>query len=251
MEPRRIASDRQISSASIRKPLYQQLGEQIASDIAKQRFRPGDHLPTEPELAVLHGVAVGTVRKAVDLLVGEGLVERVHGSGTFIRRPDFGTAFVRFIRYFGSAGDRRMPTSRILARKTMSGPCEVTDALCLSRKAEVIWLHRLRIHDGLPVLIEEIWLEKDRFGPILTMNDLEPQLLYPLYERLCGEVVACAEETITIEAATEGDAQHLGMIVGRPVVIIDRLALGYNKRPIEFRRSRGPASDFRYKIEIR
>lgn len=169
----------------------------------------------------------------------------------FVRRPDFGTAFVRFIRFFGSAGDRRMPKSRILSREALVGPREVTEALHLSDGTQVIRLQRLRIHDGLPVLFEEIWLEEARFAPVLIMEETQPQLLYPIYESLCGVIVARAEETITIDTANDEDAELLGLVVGRPVVLIDRLALGYDGRPVEWRRSRGPASDFRYKIEIR
>ncbi len=234
-----------------RRPIYQRLSDQLALEIAQNKLRPGEVIPTEPELAAKHKVALGTVRKAIDVLVGEGLIVRVQGRGMFVRRPDFGTAFVRFIRFFGSAGDRRMPKSRILSREALVGPREVTDALRLDGGTRVIRLRRLRIHDGLPVLFEEIWLEEARFAPVLTMEETQPQLLYPLYESLCGEIVARAEETITIETANDDDAELLSLVVGRPVVLIDRLAFGYDGRPIEWRRSRGPASDFRYKIEIR
>lgn len=234
-----------------RRPIHQRLSDQLALDIAQNRLRPGEAIPTEAELSARYKVALGTVRKALDRLVSKGLIERIQGSGSFVRRPDFATAFVRFIRYFGSAGDRRMPKSRILSRVALVGPREVTDALRLEGGARVIQLRRLRVHDGLPVLYEEIWLEEARFAAILTMHEMEPQLLYPLYESLCGAIVASAEETITIDVADEGDAELLGMVVGRPVVVIERLALGYDDRPIEWRRSRGAGSDFRYKIEIR
>lgn len=234
-----------------RRPIYQRLSDQLASDIAQNRLRPGEAIPTEAELSAKHKVALGTVRKALDRLVSKGLIERIQGSGSFVRRPDFATAYVRFIRYFGSAGDRRMPKSRILSRDALIGPREVTDALDLGSGTQVIRLRRLRIHDGLPVLYEEIWLAEARFAAILTMPEIEPQLLYPLYESLCGQIVASAEETITIDVADDGDAVLLGLVVGCPVVVIERLALGYDDRPIEWRRSRGAASDFRYKVEIR
>lgn len=110
---------------------------------------------------------------------------------------------------------------------------------------------RQRIHEGLPVLIEEIWLEKTRFLPILEMEENRPRLLYPIYELLCGAVVAYTEETITIGSSEKTDIDHLGLVEGTPIVLIDRLALGYDDVPIEWRRSRGPASDFRYKIVVR
>lgn len=185
------------------------------------------------------------------MLEGEGMVERIRGSGTFVRRPDFETAFIRFIRYYGSAGDRRKPQSILLDRASLIGPPEVIEALQLQENAQVIRLARQRIYEGLPVLIEEIWLEKTRFLPIFEMEENRPRLLYPIYERLCGAVVAYTEETITIGSSEEADIEHLGLSEGTPIVLIDRLALGYDDVPIEWRRSRGPASDFRYKIVVR
>ena len=234
-----------------RRPIHRRLSEQLALDISQSRFRPGEAISGEDELAATYKVALGTVRKALDHLVARGLVERIQGTGTFVRRPDFSIAFVRFIRCFGSAGDRRMPGSRILSRETMVGPHEVTEALHLDNGALVLRLHRLRTHDGLPVLLEEIWLNEARFAPVLTMEDMQPRLLYPIYEELCGAVVARAEETITIDTANANDAELLDLTVGCPVVLIDRLAIGYDGLPIEWRRSRGSASDFRYRIEIR
>lgn len=234
-----------------RRPIYQRLSDQLTLEIAQNKLRPGEAIPTETELAAKYKVALGTVRKALDRLVNERLIERIQGSGTFVRRPDFGTAFVRFIRYFGSAGDRRLPVSHILSRETLVAAQDVAEALQLAQGTQVIRLVRVRIHDGLPVLSEEIWLEKARFAPILIMEDMRPQLLYPIYESLCGEVVAHAEETITIDTASQVDVEMLGLVVGHPVVVIDRLALGYDERPIEWRRSRGSASDFRYKVDIR
>ena len=223
----------------------------IAADIAKNVWVPGEAIPTEAEFSQKYKLSLGTVRRALDLLEGEGMVERIRGSGTYVRRPDFETAFIKFIRYYGSAGDRRKPQSVILDRACLSGPPDVTTALQLSNKAQVIRLLRQRIYEGLPVLIEEIWLDYAHFRPILEMEEDRPRLLYPLYERLCGAVVAYTEETITIGCSEKTDVQHLGLAEGTPIVLIDRLALGYDDRPIEWRRSRGPASDFRYKIVIR
>ena len=234
-----------------RRPNFLRLRDRIAADIARNVWAPGEAISTEAEFAAEHDLSHGTVRRALDLLEGEGMVERIQGSGTFVRRPDFETAFIRFIRYYGSAGDRRKPHSILLDRASLMGPPEVTEALQLQENAQVIRLVRQRIYEGLPVLIEEIWLEKTRFLPILEMEENRPRLLYPIYERLCGAVVAYTEETITIGSSEKADIDHLGLVEGTPIVLIDRLALGYDDVPIEWRRSRGPASDFRYKIVVR
>ena len=125
-------------------------------------------------------------------------------------------------------------------------------ALRLREDEEAIRVSRLRLVVGKPVLSEVIWLPRRRFDAFLEAEPGEiGDLLYPAYERLCGEIVARAEETLTVSTATTEDAQLLGLDEGAPVIVIDRLAFGYDNQPIEWRCSRGPTADFRYKVEIR
>jgi GntR family transcriptional regulator len=236
----------------LRLPLYQRLRDEIARQIARNMWRPGEPIPTEAELAASHGVAVGTVRKALDTLVTDGLIERRQGRGTFVRRPNFDGSLFRFFRHLGPDGTRTVPEGRILTREVLVAPPPVCTALRLQEGEEVICLSRLRLIASQPVLSEKIWLPRRRFAPLLdTEPDTIGDLLYPAYERLCGEIVARAEETVTVSTAVEGDMRLLGLAPGAPVVIIDRVAFGYDNRPIEWRLTRGPAVDFRYHVEIR
>ena len=233
-----------------RRPIYRRLRDQLAAEIARDVWKAGDPIASESELVARYRVSVGTVRKAVDLLVNDGLIDRVHGSGMFVRRPDFGHAFVRFTQLFGSAGDRRVPDSRILQRDVLAGPPEVTTELNLRDGAQLVRLLRLRNYEGKPAMHEEIWLEAARFAAMLTVPD-DVQLLYPLYENLCGEIVARAEETITVDVADIRDRELLALEEGAHIVRIARRALAYDDRPVEWRCSRSAALNFYYKIEIR
>jgi DNA-binding LacI/PurR family transcriptional regulator len=68
-------------------PIYRQVMSYIRSDIEKKAFKPGDQLPSEPELAELYDVSRITIRKVLSLLSNEGLVERRKGKGTFVSEP--------------------------------------------------------------------------------------------------------------------------------------------------------------------
>ncbi|MBC7950582.1 MAG: GntR family transcriptional regulator [Rhodospirillaceae bacterium] len=233
-----------------RLPRYQRLRDQIAAEIAANVWGPGDAIPSESELAAIHKVALGTVRRAIDVLVADGLVERSQGRGTFVRRPSFDNSLLRFLRHHG--GDQAtVPQSRILQRDVMAAPPDVARNLSLAQGAEVIRLVRLRLVDGHIVMGEEIWLPKVRFAPIFTVGlDDMGDLLYPTYERLCGQSIASAQETLTVEAVGAEHAQLLGLKPGEPVVVIERLARGYDRHPLEWRLSRAPAATFRYHIDI-
>ena len=81
-----VLQKRSRMQADNRLPRYQRLRDELASKIAARRWQPGEAIPTEQELAQSFDLAVGTVRKAIDLLVAEGLLERYQGRGTFVRR---------------------------------------------------------------------------------------------------------------------------------------------------------------------
>ena len=99
-----------------RLPLYQRLKDAFAARIAQGEWRPGAAIPPEVELAVEYGVALGTVRKAIDGLVQEGLIDRRQGRGTFVRKADFTNALFRFFRHTQD-GEPVRPTGRLLSRR--------------------------------------------------------------------------------------------------------------------------------------
>ncbi|WP_050629210.1 GntR family transcriptional regulator [Bradyrhizobium viridifuturi] len=240
------------SALDDRLPRYQRLRDDLAARINRNEWRPGDLIPSEAELGAHYGVAIGTVRKAIDQLVSDGVLERQQGRGTFVRRARFNSSLFRFFRFQSESGERRVPQSRILRRKAMPAPTAVASALRISVGEPVISLSRLRLIDDVPLLAEEIWLERSRFEAILSLETAEfGDLLYPLYEDRCGQVVVSADEILTVEIATEMQSRLLRLEANAPLIVIERLAFDLERRPIEWRRSRGPADRFRYHAEIR
>jgi GntR family transcriptional regulator len=239
-------------SSDVRLPLYQRLRDQLAEQIANNRWRPGEAIPTEAALSSEYCLSTGTVRKAIDMLVAENILERQQGRGTFIRRPQFQSSLFRFFRFQSASGERQVPESRILSIEPVSAPSAVAQALGLPLDAPVIRMIRLRLLDAQPVLAEEIWLPQVQFQTLLEIDlTREGPLLYPIYEQFCGQVVAYAEESLTAEAITEVHARLLQVPVNSPVVVIERLARNYAGQPLEWRRSRGHAEHFRYSVDIR
>jgi len=166
-----------------RLPIYLRLQDELSGRIASQEWRAGEAIPSESELAGRYRVSVGTLRKALDLLVAEGQLERIQGKGTFVRRPRFDSSLFRFFRFQNQAGERRIPRGRVLGVEVISPPAAVASRLNLAAGAQAIHLDRLRLMDAVPLLVESIWLPQDRFA---ALAELRPEqfgdLLYPLYE---------------------------------------------------------------------
>ena len=235
-----------------RLPRYHRVRDMLSAEIAAHKWRPEEALPTEADLAKTHGVSIGTVRKAVDSLVADGVLARFQGKGTFIRRPDFQSSFFRFFRFVDTKNVSRVPTSRILKRDFAAMPAAIAAVFKVATGAPAVRFSRLRLIENRPLVLEDIWLPHDRFKALLTIDPREfGDLLYPLYEQYCGVLVASAQETLSAEAVAAKNARLLGLDAGEPVIVIERVALSADRQPLEWRQSRGPASQFRYQVEIR
>jgi len=68
-------------------PLYYQLKEIILEMIDNMELQAGDPIPPERELCEFHGISRMTARKAIDVLVNEGVVYREQGRGSFVAEP--------------------------------------------------------------------------------------------------------------------------------------------------------------------
>jgi GntR family transcriptional regulator len=235
-----------------RLPLYQRLADALRDQVVAGHWRPGDRLPSENELAELHELAAGTVRQALAQLVREGILERQHGRGTFVRRPTFDQSLFRFYRLRTASGETSIPESRILGMRRDKAPEYVANQLAIAAGSDAINIQRLRLVNDEPVLAEEIWLPADKFLKLLDLdtNDIGP-LLYPVYDSVCGLTVAHAQETLTAELASDVTARLLRLEQPAPVIVIERIANGFDGTPLEWRRSRGNARHFHYQTEIR
>ncbi len=68
------------------RPKHAQLSDALA-DLAVRELGPDSMIPSERELMTTYGVSRATVRKAIESLVADGLLHRIHGKGTFVTRP--------------------------------------------------------------------------------------------------------------------------------------------------------------------
>lgn len=250
MRPIPDPSPADLDQTDRRLPLYARLRDVLTRRIADGVWPPGEALPAENTLASAYGVSVGTMRKAMQQLVDEGLLERRHGAGTYVRRAQFDKSLFRFFRHADDTGG--IPASRILRREATTAAETPEAALGLPPDAPVIRMQRLRLWGDEPFLAEDIVLPLERFRPFLDIpaEDLGP-LLYPVYERYCGQVVARAEERLTVGEADAVVARLLRCRPGTPVVSIERTAFAHDGTAIEWRRSRGRAEGFAYRVEIR
>jgi len=232
-------------------PLYRQIRNVIASELAHGAWKPGEQLPTEPELSARFKVSEGTIRQALVALVKEGRLTRRSGKGTFVTRPRFDRSFARFFRFRGDTQqvdpDFRLAVIDIKVLTSVNPA--VTATLNLGRGARVLAIHRTIMQDEIVVCHYVSYLSHAEFGT-LTTEDMENSVLYDVLESKFRIHIVQATETLQARAASAEDAEILQIEPGEPVIAVERVAYTYQDRPAEFRRTIGRSDKFRYEIQL-
>lgn len=234
-----------------RLPRYLKVRDFVAQAITQGEWSVGDAIPTEAQLAKMHDVSVGTVRKAMDTLVAEGLVDRMHGKGTFVRRSGFATPLFRFFGHLAKNGTILTPNGRVVSRRRMAPPPEVRAGLDLKPGQDGIRMKRVRSRDGRIFLAEDIWVSADRFEGILDLGaEVFEPLLYPAYESHFKIIVSRVEENLSV-VTDEPMAKRLNFPEDTLLMEIKRRAFAKDDSPVEWRRSYCRAQDFQYRVVVR
>ena len=228
---------------------YGALADALRQRIVVGEWAPGVALPAEQLLASQHGVALGTLRQALALLVEQGLVDRVHGKGTFVRAGLAGAPMLRFFRF--EHGQAEVPASRILARELKPAPAAVATSLGLDKGEQALHLRRLRSLGGVPRLVEDIWLPLPRCAALQNLDTaLWGDLLYPLMATACGVHVHRAVDAIAFGELHAADARQLKLPTGHPCALVHRRAFDLAGQCVEHRTTRGDAHAFHYTVSI-
>ncbi len=119
------------------RPLYEEVRASLTEGIAAGRWRAGEAIPSEAELARHFGVAIGTIRKAVDSLVAQGTLARRQGKGTFVTSHDSRRLLFHFFHIVGQDGSRGLPggAHRFLPSRTRADAAEADGARHRARRA--------------------------------------------------------------------------------------------------------------------
>ena len=217
-------------------PLYQQIKTLLVKRLASNEWPPGSALPSEIALAQAYNVSQGTVRKALTSMEKEHLVERRQGRGTFAARHSSDRALFQFFHLMSDRGERQLPDSRVISCRSGKATRAERDALGLDASATVTRVRRVRHLDGRPVISESLVVPTTLF-PGLEKRPPEqvPNTLYEFFESEYGVMIVHASERLRAAAATQVEADLLGVSVGTPMLAVDRRALDIENRPVEWR----------------
>ncbi|KMK66736.1 GntR family transcriptional regulator [Puniceibacterium sp. IMCC21224] len=199
-------------------PLYIQLSELLIREIQSGRLADGERLAPEREMAAQLGTSVGTLRKALADLTGKGLLERVQGSGNYVRAKVDAKSVYAFFRVELLDGGG-LPTAALLdVARVVKAPGLPE----FGNSPEGHRIRRLRSLNRQPAVLEEIWLDGD-YTPRIDPEVLS-ESLYLFYREALGLWITRIEDRATMDVVPDWAPISFGVMPGAPCLRIQRIS---------------------------
>lgn len=150
---------------SSRLPAYAQMANSLLSSISSGEYPPGARLPAESALAKAYGVSAMTARQAVSVLEEDGLVRRVQGKGTFVRKIGVATSSFGLDALGAIISDRENLVVRIVKASVKKTPGMEKKILGLEENSPVIEVQRVILHKDEPFTLHVSYTSFDPRSP--------------------------------------------------------------------------------------
>jgi GntR family transcriptional regulator len=200
----------------VRQTRYQQIADRIRTQVAEGELTPGRLLPSEAELSHTHAASRVTVRRALEVLRDEGLVDSRQGFGWFVAADPVRQSLGRLGTIESQLASEGVRSERrILDFRFLAAPARVGELL---RADTVLRVRRLNLADDEPFALVTVWCP-ERYGAELSRADVERAPFYELLDVELGGAV----QTIGAAAASARDAELLAVPEGSPVLRCERV----------------------------
>jgi GntR family transcriptional regulator len=223
-------------------PLFSQVKQALTSWINKGlrdgTLSPGDRVPSERELSDTLNVSAITVKRALNELQQEGLIQRIQGRGSFIARPrKIVLGLERLYSLTTVALERGMvPARKCLELIEMLATENIAHHLQITQGDLVAKVVRLRMVDDIPLAVDTSYVPLVLFPGIID-DDLNKYALYELMTDKYNVEPIRAREYLEPTLLNEFESGVLEVPVGAPAMLIARTAYGANDVPLEFNKS--------------
>jgi GntR family transcriptional regulator len=204
-------------------PPYRHIADDLRRLIQSHEIAPGERLPAERDLTDRYGVGRSTIRQALAMLRGEGLIDAAHGLGHFVRKTvpllhrRWGTS--RFLDEAKAQGFE--PEIRTLDVSIRQPSPDIAALLEMDEDALAVCRSRLRLLDGHPVQLIERWFPFALIQgtPLAQSGDMSTRRFL---NEVIGKDYSHWTERITARMPTPEEAQSLNLAPGVPVLRLVR-----------------------------
>lgn len=209
----------------MREVRYRAIAGELRRQLESDEYGAGRLLPSESALSATYAASRVTIRKALELLRDEGLIDARQGFGWFVATDPVRQALGRLgtieeqLESLGVESERRVVGFRLV-----SAPPRVRRVL---GTASVLEVRRLNLANGEPFARVTVWCP-EALGAHLTRSDVEASPFYDVLDITIGR----ATQTIGAMAAGPDDAKLLAVPVGSPMLRCERVTRDGDDRPV-------------------
>jgi len=234
---------------------FRQIADDLRERVALGEFGEHGTLDSESALCARYAVSRVTVRRALEALREQGLVQSRQGSGWFATGGSFHQRLA--LGTFRHAGSAVAESGQVMTRRVVEfGYRQASPALSSTlglvtadaAAADVLHCRSVRTVDDVPLDLVEEWVPATIAGPVSRADAATPGVWASLQRD--GHRVASVRQTITAGIASTNDAALLDVAVGAPLLLVRRLALDDNKAPLALSDHRYLAHRFSLEVEF-
>lgn len=231
-------------------PLYKQVANELRKEIVLNRYGEHGRIGTHTELADRFSVSLITVRKAMELLEQDGMVDIQQGKGTFVRHSSLVDPLKNLTGVSNMMDDFHVQTQvSVPVLEVCKTPKWIPGDVrsVLGRKT----LHILRISsvEGTPVANTDMYLPAQYEGGF-TKEEVERQTVYQIYQNKLGVRLGKGRQAIRAAGACDLVAQNLRLPDNWPVLQIERKAYDDKENLIEYMLLTYEASRYSFVVEL-
>ncbi|MDO4489350.1 MAG: GntR family transcriptional regulator [Eubacteriales bacterium] len=211
-------------------PLYIQLSNRLQELIQDGTYKKGEKIPSEDELGTMYSVSRVTVRKALDVLVQDGVLRRSHGLGTFVANSIFIESPYAQGSFTASCKQQGVtPSTKILHMEKVEAKDKIAADMGIKKGAHVYELRRLRLANGLASIYEIDYISCEMGDKLLSEN-LEDASLLAVIEKKCGMRYDGVQDMFDIAYATGETAKSLDCKEDTPLLCVYQKVYSTDKK---------------------
>ncbi|MBN8235449.1 GntR family transcriptional regulator [Halobacillus kuroshimensis] len=228
-------------------PLYRRIAQQIKEEIESGQWEAGEAIPTELHLSERYDASRVTVRQAVKRLVEEGLLEKVQGSGTYVKEQKIEHnifELISFTEEMRSLG--KEPVNKVIHFQLIEPEPHVRRYLNLEEAEKVFYVRRQRLVDGIPYVLEDTYLPVSLF-PNLSYGIMIGSK-YDYIEKEVGMKIKDSFQEVIPVLPTPDVAEALTVEESMPILKIQSYSLFMDGTVFEYSENHFKSDEYKFTL---
>lgn len=220
---------------NVSKPVYLQVADYLRNNIYAEEWGKGEKIPSENEIMSELNVSRGTVKKAVSLIVEEGLLQQIQGKGTYVTEVSISYPLGKGLLSFAESleGQKLAYETKLINSEFRQATQEIASKLKINKGDTYLYLKRIRYVEG-----EKVMLIENRINcnlcPEIEEYDFNKNSLFKVIEESSQKKIAYSESRYAARVMGEKRAEILEVPEDSPVLHLEQLVYLENEVPVEF-----------------